>query len=132
VIFEGSTRNVELQQVYTDWNFDATLQAYTTSGDPALGVARLYVTSAIKKAPFVNASGYSNAEVDKLFDDGANATALAERGDAYKKAQAILARDLPVFPLWQTALINVASKSVHGKWAWSTGYDYWDEVWMDK
>ncbi len=132
VIFEGSTRNVELKQVYTDWNFDATLQAYSTSGDPALGVARLYVTSAIKKAPFVNASGYSNAEVDKLFDDGANATALADRGDAYKKAQAILARDLPVFPLWQTALINVASKSVRGKWAWSTGYDYWDEVWMDK
>lgn len=132
VIFEGSTRNVELKQVYTDWSFDATLQAYSTSGDPALGVARLYVTSAIKKAPFVNASGYSNAEVDKLFDDGANATALADRGDAYKKAQAILARDLPVFPLWQTALINVASKSVRGKWAWSTGYDYWDEVWMDK
>ena len=132
VIFEGSTRNVELKQVYTDWNFDATLQAYSTSGDPALGVARLYVTSAIKKAPFVNASGYSNAEVDKLFEEGANATALADRGEAYKKAQAILARDLPVFPLWQTALINVASKSVRGKWAWSTGYDYWDEVWMEK
>jgi len=131
VIFEGSTRNVELKQVYTDWNFDATLQAYSTSGDPALGVSRLYVSSAIKKAPFVNASGYSNPEVDKLFDDGANATTLNDRGDAYKKAQVILARDLPVFPMWQTALLNVASKKVQGPWSWSTGYDYWEEVWLE-
>jgi peptide/nickel transport system substrate-binding protein len=131
VIFEGSTRNVELKQVYTDWNFDATLQAYSTSGDPALGVARLYVSSAIKKAPFVNASGYSNPEVDKLFDEGANATTLADRGEAYKKVQSILARDLPVFPMWQTALVNVASKKVRGTWSWSTGYDYWEEVWLE-
>jgi peptide/nickel transport system substrate-binding protein len=131
VIFEGSTRNVELKQVYTDWNFDATLQAYSTSGDPALGVARLYLTSAIKKAPFVNASGYSNPEVDKLFDEGANATTLADRGEAYKKVQTILARDLPVLPMWQTALINVASKKVKGTWSWSTGYDYWEEVWLE-
>jgi peptide/nickel transport system substrate-binding protein len=131
VIFEGSTRNVELKQVYTDWNFDATLQAYSTSGDPALGVARLYVSSAIKKAPFVNASGYSNPEVDALFDDGANATTLTDRGEAYKKVQTILARDLPVFPIWQTALINVATKKVQGKWSWATGYDYWEEVWLE-
>jgi peptide/nickel transport system substrate-binding protein len=131
VIFEGSTRNVELKQVYTDWNFDATLQAYSTSGDPALGVARLYVSSAIKKAPFVNASGYSNPEIDKLFDEGANGTTLNERGEAYKKAQVILARDLPVFPMWQTALINVASKKVQGPWSWSTGYDYWEDVWLE-
>jgi peptide/nickel transport system substrate-binding protein len=131
VIFEGSTRNVELKQVYTDWNLDATLQAYSTSGDPALGVARLYVSSAIKKAPFVNASGYSNPEIDKLFDDGANATSLNDRGEAYKKAQVILARDLPVFPMWQTALINVASKKVKVPGSWSTGYDYWEEVWLE-
>ena len=43
----------------------------------------------------------------------------------------ILARDLPVFPMWQTALINVASKKVKGPWSWSTGYDYWEEVWLE-
>src|SRR6185437_12047898 len=83
VVFEGSPRNVELKQVFTDWNFDATLQAYSTAGDPALGVSRLYVSDAIKKAPFVNCSGYSNPEVDKLFDDGANAVGEAARGEAY-------------------------------------------------
>jgi peptide/nickel transport system substrate-binding protein len=109
-----------------------TLQAYSTAGDPALGVSRLYVSSAIRKAPFVNASGYSNPDVDHLFAAGASAASLPERTADYQQAEQILARDLPVFPIWQTALLNVASTHVQGKWAWSTGYDYWDEVWLQE
>ena len=131
VIPQGGTRNVILPQVYTDWNFDATLQAYSTGGDPALGVSRLYLTSAIRKAPFVNCSGYSNPEVDRLFEAGAALADQAKRAEAYRQVQVILARDLPVFPIWETALISVASKTVAGKWDWSTGYDYWDEVWIE-
>ena len=132
VVFAGLTRNMMLPRAFTDWDFDATLQAYSTAGDPALGVSRLYVTSAIRKAPFVNASGYSNPQVDQLFDKAAAAAVQAERAEAYQQAEKILATDLPVFPIWQTALLNVASTRVQGKWAWSTGYDYWDEVWMTK
>jgi peptide/nickel transport system substrate-binding protein len=132
VAFNGLTRNMMLPRVFTDWDFDATLQAYSTAGDPALGVSRLYVTSAIRKAPFVNASGYSNPEVDQLFEQGAAAAVQAERAAAYEQVEKVLAADLPVFPVWQTALLNVASTRVQGKWAWSTGYDYWDEVWMKK
>jgi peptide/nickel transport system substrate-binding protein len=131
VVLQGATRNVIIPQVFTDWNFDATLQAYSTGGDPALGVARLYISSAIRKAPFLNASGYSNPDVDALFEAGAGLAEQAQRAEPYKKVQVILARDLPVFPIWETALINVASKSVAGKWAWSSGYDYWDEVWLE-
>ena len=130
VVIAGLTRNMMLPRVFTDWDFDATLQAYSTAGDPALGVSRLYVSSAIRKAPFVNASGYSNPDVDRLFAAGARAASLPERTAAYQQAEQILARDLPVFPIWQTALLNVASTHVQGKWAWSTGYDYWDEVWL--
>jgi len=132
VAFAGLTRNMMLPRVFTDWDFDATLQAYSTAGDPALGVSRLYVTSAIRKAPFVNASGYSSPDVDQLFDKGAAAAVQTERAMAYKQVEKRLATDLPVFPVWQTALLNVASTRVQGKWAWSTGYDYWDEVWMKK
>ncbi len=67
-----------------------------------------------------------------MFDSAAAAAGLAERAAAYKQVEKILAVDLPVFPIWQTALLNVASTRVQGKWAWSTGYDYWDEVWMTK
>jgi peptide/nickel transport system substrate-binding protein len=132
VAFAGLTRNMMLPRVFTDWDFDATLQAYSTAGDPALGVSRLYVTSAIRKAPFVNASGYSNPDVDRLFAAGASASGQADRATDYKAVEKILANDLPVFPIWQTALMNVATTRVQGKWAWSTGYDYWDEVWAKK
>lgn len=131
LVFDGGTRNVILPQVYTDWNFDATLQAYSTGGDPALGVSRLYVSSAIRKAPFVNCSGYSNPEVDALFQQGAEQAQQSARAEAYRKVQVVLARDLPSFPIWETALISVARKAVQGKWDWSTGYKYWEEVWLE-
>jgi peptide/nickel transport system substrate-binding protein len=124
-------RNVMLDKVFTDWDFDVTIQAYSTGGDPALGVSRLYVTSAIQKRPFVNASGYSNPEVDKLFEDGASTSGFDARGVIYKKAATILARDIPVIPIWETAGINVASRRVHGTWAYGTGYTGWDGVWID-
>lgn len=131
VLDEGRPFNIDVEQVFTNWDFDATLQPYTTAGDPALGVARLYVTSAIQKRPFLNASGYSNAEVDSLFEAGAASSDFGERGRYYKKILPILARDLPVFPIWETASVNVASKRVHGKWAWSTGYSHWEDVWVE-
>jgi peptide/nickel transport system substrate-binding protein len=132
LVFEGAPRNVIMDKVFSEWDFDVTLQAYSTSGDPALGVSRLYVSSAIQKRPFLNVSGYSNAEVDALFEAGATQTDLKARGDAYKKVSAILARDLPVIPIWETAAINVASTRVKGKWAWSTGYSHWEDVWLEQ
>ena len=131
LVFEGAPRNVIMDKVFAEWDFDATLQAYSTAGDPALGVSRLYISSAIQKRPFLNVSGYSNPEIDALFEAGANQADFASRGAAYKKAAPILARDLPVIPLWETASINVASRRVKGKWAWSTGYSHWEEVWLE-
>jgi peptide/nickel transport system substrate-binding protein len=131
IVFQGTPRNAMIEQVFANWDFDATLQSYSTGGDPALGVSRLYVSSAIEKRPFVNASGYANPEVDKGFKDGARLSDTQERGRHYKAVTQVLARDLPVFPLWQTATINVASKRVHGKWAWSTGYSHWEDVWIE-
>ncbi len=128
---EGGTSEFLLKRVFLDWDFDLCPQSYTTAGDPALGVARLYISSAIRKAPYVNALGYSNPEVDALFDQGTSGTVLAERGAAYKKAAAILATDVPTFPICETPLINVASKQIHGHWAWSTGYSSWEDVWID-
>ena len=70
-VLEGAERPVVLKRVYADYDFDATLQNYTTSGDPALGISRIYTTELINKAAtFNNASGYSNPEVDALFAKG--------------------------------------------------------------
>lgn len=130
-VVQGMPRNVMMDKVFVDREFDVTIQAYSTGGDPALGVARMYVTSAIQKRPFLNVSGYSNPEVDALFEQGANTSGFEARGVPYKKAAQILARDLPVIPIWETAAIDVASKKVHGSWARGTTYSGWDGVWVD-
>jgi peptide/nickel transport system substrate-binding protein len=131
VISQASARSIELSQVYKEWDFDVTIQSYTTAGDPALGVARAYISSAIEKAPFVNCSGYSNPEVDKLFVDGASAPTQDQRAVPYKEVQVILARDLPIIPFWEAAHVNVANRRVQGPWATGTGYEFWEDVWLE-
>lgn len=128
---QGGTQEFLVQRVFLDWDFDVSPESFTTGGDPALGVARLYISSAITKRPYVNASGYSNPEVDALFDQGAGGSTPETRGVFYKKVSALLARDIPTFPICETPLVNVAGKQVHGRWAWSTGYTWWESVWID-
>src|SRR2546430_1579876 len=46
---EGSERPVVMKRVYADYDFDATLQNYSTGGDPAIGIARAFVTDSIQQ-----------------------------------------------------------------------------------
>ena len=85
-----------------EWDFDLTFNYPYQYGDPALGVARQYVSSNIVKgSPFVNNGGYANPEVDRLFAEAANATA-EKRPELYKRVQQILVDDLPI--LWLTEM----------------------------
>ena len=130
VNLKGSERTVELTQVFTDRNFDATLQAYSTQGDPALGISRSYVTSSIQKAPFTNGSGYSNPIVDQLFKDGLSAATNADRAVPYFKVQTILAKDLPVLPMVQETATGAFRKNVHGTdQGVVNNYAYMDGFW---
>lgn len=130
VILEGAERPVVLKRVYADYDFDATLQTYTTLGDPALGIARTYVTSSIKKGTtFNNASQYSNPEIDKLFDAGRDAHVQEERQKAYDSIQQILARDLPVLNLHQQPQFAIASTRLQGLWQ-AANQQWWGSVWM--
>ena len=82
-----------------NFDFDLTFNFLYQLGDPAIGVARSYISSNIVKGnPFGNVGGYSNAEVDKLFADAAVAATDADRQAKYTKVQQILADELPV--LW--------------------------------
>src|SRR5512134_275126 len=47
-----------------------------------------------------NRGGYADAEVDRLTEAARRETSPARRRDMYRQVQRILARDLPVFPLW--------------------------------
>jgi peptide/nickel transport system substrate-binding protein len=109
-------------------DFDGDLQAYTTGGDPAIGIARVYQTIPPGTA-FTNASGYSNPAVDALFAQGALTPKVAERQKAYFALQKILAVDLPVIPLIDRKEIDAANSKLQGQWQSGQPYSEWDQVW---
>jgi peptide/nickel transport system substrate-binding protein len=59
-----------------------------------------------------NRSRYSNPELDKLLDEATNTYDHAKAAPLYAKAQEIIARDVPVFPLWYQANMVIAKKNV--------------------
>jgi peptide/nickel transport system substrate-binding protein len=110
---------VDLQIVTTDvpgwtqrtseWNFDLTFNFLYQLGDPAIGVARSYISSnIIKGSPFANVGGYSNEEADRLFAEAAIVSSDEERQELYSRMQALLAEDLPV--LW---LLEMDYPTIH-------------------
>jgi peptide/nickel transport system substrate-binding protein len=105
---------------------------YASSGDPAIGVSRTYVTTSIGKLPFSNASGYSSPMVDDLFNKGATQPTNDKRGPFYFQVQEILAEDLPTLPIIDSQYVDVATNKLQVQgtlWNQSTVYTGWEEVW---
>lgn len=61
-----------------------------------------------------NRGRYSNAELDRLLEQGRNTPDMAERKRLYANAQQILARDLPYIPLWWVKNVAVQNSSLKG------------------
>jgi peptide/nickel transport system substrate-binding protein len=95
VTLEARERNVWLDAVYQNKDFDLTVAFYLAGVDPAFGVDRAYRCDDIRPAGFTNASQYCNEELDALLN-GARTTADHDQRTAfYWKAQEIIAADLP-------------------------------------
>ncbi|GAC1465099.1 MAG: ABC transporter substrate-binding protein [Gemmatimonadaceae bacterium] len=109
-------------------DYDGAIFAYTTAGDPAIGIARVYITTPPGQ-PFTNPTGYSNPKVDALFEQGALTTKLAGRQKAYYAVQRLLAQDLPTIPLIDRTEIDAANAKLRGLWQSGQPYDEWDQVW---
>lgn len=121
-------------QKNSEWDYDISFTYLYQYGDPALGVGRNYVSSAIVKGQlFNNLEGYSNPEVDKLFADGAVADTDAKRKDIYEKVQKILVEDVPV--AWQLELQFPTIMNCKVKNLITTGIgvnDGFRDAWIDK
>ncbi|MCA2012281.1 ABC transporter substrate-binding protein [Pararhodobacter sp. CCB-MM2] len=86
-------------QAVSNWDFDMTNNLLYQNADPALGVARSYISTNIRQGVlFTNTEGYENPEVDRLFAEAAVAIDPAERQRLYSEVQQILVAELPV--LW--------------------------------
>jgi peptide/nickel transport system substrate-binding protein len=96
------------QRGYVGLQFDMIVETYAQGPDPDLGVERLYNSNNIRTppAPFTNSSGYSNPEVDRLFDEQRVMVDATERKKIYDRIQEILWRDLPVLPIYSYAPPN--------------------------
>ena len=90
------------QKGYVGLQFDMMIETYGQGPDPDIGVERLYNSNNIQNppAPFTNASGYANPEVDRLFDEQRVQVDPTKRKQVYGKIQEIVWRDLPVLPIF--------------------------------
>jgi peptide/nickel transport system substrate-binding protein len=92
-------RQVMQDMVYVKRDFDINLNELNSSGDPEVGIARLYTCAGIQPVPLTNGAAYCNPDVDNLFAAGAGPYDPAARGPSYASAVKILADDLPTLPL---------------------------------
>jgi len=101
-------------QKTSQWDYDIAFTYLYENGDPALGVARNYVSSQIAKGnPFNNVEGYSDPQVDDLFAKAAISPKDSERADLYKQVQAKLQADVPVAWLLELSFPALYDCSVH-------------------
>jgi len=59
-----------------------------------------------------NRSRYENKELDAILEEAVNTYDHAKAAPLYARAQEIVSRDLPVFPLWYQANMVIAKKGV--------------------
>lgn len=95
----------------SNWDFSMTMNLVYQFGDPALGVSRTYITSNIRKGIlFSNTAGYSNPEVDRLFEEAAVAASDAKRRELYSAVQKLLVEELPIVWLIEQDYPNFIDK----------------------
>jgi peptide/nickel transport system substrate-binding protein len=112
-------RETTVDTIFNKRDFDTNLISYCNGVDPEIGVRRMYVSSNIGPIPFSNAAAYRNDEIDALFTKAGSVQGEAARGALYKKAQEILARDLPYWWLVETVSITAYKKSFSGFRPWT-------------
>ncbi len=122
-------RSVMIDRVYTRGDYDLTVQSFTSNTDPAIGYHRIYLTAPAGQS-FVNASGYSSTEVDRLLTLAGQTAKVEERAKVYAQVDAILARDLPTLILFDEIGIDAARSHLRNLWQGLDARDAWWMVWV--
>lgn len=121
-------------QKVSDWDFDLAFTYLYQYGDPALGVARTYISSNIAKgSPWNNVSGYVNEEVDDLFAKAAVAAKNSERQELYNAVQNKLVEDVPVGWLLELRFPTIYRCSIKNPVSTAIGInDSLRDAWIEK
>ena len=111
------------QNAFIKWDFDMTMGSFLTGPDPKIGVARLYMTQYIVPRNGSNLMGYSNPEVDALFDKAAVELDVKKRAGLYHQIQKLMVDDLPALWLWEKSYPIAVRKGVVGL---PSGASHWE------
>lgn len=117
----------------SNWDFEMTLNFPYQYADPALGVARTYISTNITKGiMFSNTVGYSNPKVDELFEKAGVALDPKDRQALYSQVQKILVEDVPVAWFLEIAFPTLYRNRFHNIITSAIGVaDDFDDVWVD-
>jgi peptide/nickel transport system substrate-binding protein len=113
VTLESVDRGTWAQRVAA-WDYELTLDFVYQLGHPAIGIHRTYSSSNIRNVLFSNTMGYSNPEVDTLFDEATVETDQARLQETYTKAQQVLVDDVPLAWLIEIKFPTIHAKTVEG------------------
>lgn len=102
-------------------DFDMSWDIVFNWGDPVIGVHRTYLCSNIKEQVWTNTQSYCNERVDELLQKAAVETDLEKRKALYSEFQKIVARELPLYPVYAVPYHTVSNAKVgnppRGIWA---------------
>jgi len=95
-------------------NFQISYSQWVGGNQDPIFYKDLFATSEIPTETRAsrNRSRFSNKELDALLEEAVNTFDRQKARDLYSRIQAIVSRDLPVFPLWYQANIVIARKNV--------------------
>ncbi|AWU96177.1 ABC transporter substrate-binding protein [Azospirillum ramasamyi] len=129
-----STDAAGWNQRVSNWDYEITTNFVYQYGDPALGVARTYLSSNIRKGVmFSNTMGYSNPRVDELFAAASRENDPVKRQEQYSEVQSILADELPVVWLLEMEFPTFLDKRVKNANKTAIGVnDTYEDVWLAK
>lgn len=127
---DPSERTTASKRVFQDGDFDAYLTAYTSYFDPALGLARAWISATIGK-PYGNPTGFSTPQLDTAFEQAANLTDQKERAAKYHDIEKILADEMTVQNLRDRLPYDASVRRLHGL-EHESHLSTWRNAWIEK
>jgi peptide/nickel transport system substrate-binding protein len=130
LVLEPKDYSVWMQSAHLKWDFDLSMGSYQTGPDPAVAVARLYITKNIEKLMGRNLMGYSNPKVDELFEAGEREIDLKKRVPIYHDVQTLLVEDVPALWLWDRISTFAQRARVKGAIVGGAHLENFESVWV--
>ncbi|MCC7275366.1 MAG: ABC transporter substrate-binding protein [Alphaproteobacteria bacterium] len=112
---ESGDLGTNIRRVYTERDFDLTVNTLFLTQDPAVGLRRLaWEGMTARGIPFGNASGYYNPELNRLYLEGMRTVERDKRFAIFAQMQKTLVEDVPIIYLVEPRFYTLHNTRFHG------------------